>query len=276
MGTREDIPPARRRRDRRAGAARGGSPRPKPKPRRSRRRPSVSTTAEPAPEAPGTPPALRSTLGDGARRSAAGAGTAVPELERRNEAGRPPSPPKAQAPAEAAGGTPAQPRASHKAVAPSALTPSLPLALRGSIAGVPSFFIENFEIPPFLLPIFQAAGAAYGIPWQVLAAINEVETDYGRDLSTSSAGRRGLDAVPARIVGAVRRRRQRRRLQGPVQPRRRDLRGRALPARGRRRAEHPRRGLLLQPLAGLRQLGDAARTAARVARPPNSSGRSRA
>jgi soluble lytic murein transglycosylase-like protein len=70
-------------------------------------------------------------------------------------------------------------------------TPSLPLDLRSSIAGVPSFFIESFQIPPFLLPIFQAAGTAYGIPWQVLAAINEVETDYGRDLSLSSAGAEG-------------------------------------------------------------------------------------
>jgi murein DD-endopeptidase MepM/ murein hydrolase activator NlpD len=85
----------------------------------------------------------------------------------------------------------AEPRAKHSAAAPSSLTPSLPLSLRGSIAGVPSFFVENFEIPPFLLPIFQAAGAAYGIPWQVLAAINEVETDYGRDLSVSSAGAEG-------------------------------------------------------------------------------------
>jgi hypothetical protein len=56
---------------------------------------------------------------------------------------------------------------------------------------MPSFFIESFRVPPFLLPIFQAAGTAYGIPWQVLAAINEVETDYGRDLSLSSAGAEG-------------------------------------------------------------------------------------
>ncbi|HEV7936816.1 MAG TPA: lytic murein transglycosylase [Solirubrobacteraceae bacterium] len=56
---------------------------------------------------------------------------------------------------------------------------------------MPSFFINSFSIPPFLLPIYQAAGAAYGIPWQVLAAINEVETDYGRDLSVSSAGAEG-------------------------------------------------------------------------------------
>jgi murein DD-endopeptidase MepM/ murein hydrolase activator NlpD len=82
-------------------------------------------------------------------------------------------------------------RAKQKAPSPSALTPALPLDLRSSIAGVPSFFIESFQIPPFLLPIFQAAGTAYGIPWQVLAGINEVETDYGRDLSVSSAGAEG-------------------------------------------------------------------------------------
>lgn len=82
-------------------------------------------------------------------------------------------------------------RAAHKAVAPSSLTPQLPLSLSGTFGGIPSFFIEDFQVPPFLLPIFQAAGAAYDIPWQVLAAINEVETDYGRDLSVSSAGAEG-------------------------------------------------------------------------------------
>jgi len=59
------------------------------------------------------------------------------------------------------------------------------------VSGVPSFYINSFSIPPFLLPIYQAAGTAYGVPWQVLAAINEVETDYGRDLSLSSAGAEG-------------------------------------------------------------------------------------
>ena len=72
-----------------------------------------------------------------------------------------------------------------------------------------------------------------------------------------------MDAVPALIVGALRRRRQRRRLQGPIQPRRRDLRGRALPAR-RGRERGPRGGgVRLQPLAGVRGIGAAAREAAR-------------
>ena len=78
-----------------------------------------------------------------------------------------------------------------RAALPSAITPPLPLSFSASLAGIPAFFIESFRIPPFLLPIYQAAGTAYGVPWQVLAAINEVETDYGRDLSVSSAGAEG-------------------------------------------------------------------------------------
>jgi hypothetical protein len=82
-------------------------------------------------------------------------------------------------------------RKGRRAPSPSALTPPLPFAFTASLSGMPAFFIESFRIPPFLLPIFQAAGTAYGVPWQVLAAINEVETDYGRDLSVSSAGAEG-------------------------------------------------------------------------------------
>ena len=51
--------------------------------------------------------------------------------------------------------------------------------------------IDRFRIPPFLLPIYQAAGSQYGIRWEVLAAINEIETDYGRNLNVSSAGALG-------------------------------------------------------------------------------------
>jgi murein DD-endopeptidase MepM/ murein hydrolase activator NlpD len=92
---------------------------------------------------------------------------------------------------ESTGGSTGAPKRGKRAPKPSALTPPLPLSLSSSIAGVPAFFIESFRIPPFLLPIYQAAGTAYGVPWQVLAAINEVETDYGRDLSVSSAGAEG-------------------------------------------------------------------------------------
>ncbi len=61
----------------------------------------------------------------------------------------------------------------------------------GLASEVPNFFISQFKIPPFLLPIYQAAGIQYGIRWEILAAINEIETDYGRNLSVSSAGALG-------------------------------------------------------------------------------------
>jgi soluble lytic murein transglycosylase-like protein len=52
----------------------------------------------------------------------------------------------------------------------------------------PKITVAQFPVPPFLLPIFQAAGAQYGIHWQILAAINEAETGFGRNLRESSAG----------------------------------------------------------------------------------------
>jgi hypothetical protein len=70
--------------------------------------------------------------------------------------------------------------------------PTVSLATPGPARiGVPNFFIEKFRIPPFLLPIYQAAGIEYGVRWEVLAAINEIETDYGRNLNVSSAGALG-------------------------------------------------------------------------------------
>jgi hypothetical protein len=57
--------------------------------------------------------------------------------------------------------------------------------------GVPNFVIDSFEIPPFLLPIYQACGTEYGIPWEVLASINKIETGFGTNLNISSAGALG-------------------------------------------------------------------------------------
>ena len=54
-----------------------------------------------------------------------------------------------------------------------------------------SFFIDTYRTPPFLLPIYLAAAERYAVPWQVLAAINEVESNYGYDLGVSSAGAEG-------------------------------------------------------------------------------------
>ena len=82
---------------------------------------------------------------------------------------------------------PPAPRTKNGVPTPS--NPTFSFSLPGPAPlGVPNFFIDNFRIPPFLLPIYQAAGIEYDVPWQVLAGINEIETDYGRDLSVSSAG----------------------------------------------------------------------------------------
>ncbi len=56
---------------------------------------------------------------------------------------------------------------------------------------VPNLVLKQFQIPPFLLPIYQAAGTQYGIRWEILASINEIETNYGRNLNVSSAGALG-------------------------------------------------------------------------------------
>ena len=107
-------------------------------------------------------------------------------------------------PATGAGGCP-QP-STHEARprrrGPSPATPSAAPAagpLAGAVpAGVPNFFIDEFRIPPFLLAIYQAAGIQYGVRWEVLAAINEIETDYGRNLNVSSAGALGwMQFMPA-------------------------------------------------------------------------------
>jgi murein DD-endopeptidase MepM/ murein hydrolase activator NlpD len=83
--------------------------------------------------------------------------------------------------------------------APTADNPSFSVATPGAVPiGVPNFFIDKFRIPPFLLSIYQSAGTEYGVPWQVLAAINEIETDYGRNLNVSSAGAMGwMQFIPS-------------------------------------------------------------------------------
>jgi Transglycosylase SLT domain/Peptidase family M23 len=67
-----------------------------------------------------------------------------------------------------------------------------------STTGVPNFVIRKFRVPPFLLPIYQAAGIQFGVRWEILASINEVETDYGRNLNVSTAGAVGwMQFIPS-------------------------------------------------------------------------------
>ncbi len=175
----------------------------------------TTTTSTPAPEAPvATPPATTTEPVPSSPGQGAPVETTTPQVRAQHAQGSTPggsvhashAHKKSQSPTGGEGEEQEQASenaspavgAKHRAPAPSALTPPLPLTLGGPISGVSSFFIESFSVPPFLLPIYQAAGTAYGIPWQVLAAINEVETDYGRDLSVSSAGAEGwMQFLPA-------------------------------------------------------------------------------
>jgi len=71
---------------------------------------------------------------------------------------------------------------------PSAQAPNPP----GSVLVTP-----DLMVPPLvpqtrsydqLLALWQRDGALYGVPWQVLAAINKVESNFGRNMGPSSAG----------------------------------------------------------------------------------------
>jgi murein DD-endopeptidase MepM/ murein hydrolase activator NlpD len=57
-----------------------------------------------------------------------------------------------------------------------AFVPSMPTAAGGQV--------------PFsaLRQLWNGAGAAYGVPWQVLAAINKIESNFGNNMGPSSAG----------------------------------------------------------------------------------------
>jgi murein DD-endopeptidase MepM/ murein hydrolase activator NlpD len=49
-----------------------------------------------------------------------------------------------------------------------------------------------------LRPLWEQAGAAYGIPWQVLAAINKIESNFGQNMGPSSAGAIGwMQFIPS-------------------------------------------------------------------------------
>ncbi len=74
------------------------------------------------------------------------------------------------------------------ALFPSADVPNSP----GSVA-FPDFLLSRPAVVetrtyPQLLDLWQRAGGAYGIPWEVLASINKIESNFGRNMGPSSAG----------------------------------------------------------------------------------------
>jgi membrane-bound lytic murein transglycosylase B len=97
------------------------------------------------------------------------------------------------------GGKATTPGASSAPGAPNnvALPPQLVAGQAGALAALlggstaSAQALDFYRIPLFLLPIYRAAAIQYDVPWPILAAINEIETDYGTDLSVSSAGAEG-------------------------------------------------------------------------------------
>jgi hypothetical protein len=78
--------------------------------------------------------------------------------------------------------------ATSPAFLPSAQAPNAP----GAVVVTP-----DLMVPPLmpqtrsydqLLGLWQRFGTQYGVPWQVLAAINKVESNFGRNMGPSSAG----------------------------------------------------------------------------------------
>jgi cell wall-associated NlpC family hydrolase len=53
------------------------------------------------------------------------------------------------------------------------------------------------DIPPGYLQLYLAAGAAYGVPWQVLAGIGKVECDHGRNPHPSCTAEGAVNSAGA-------------------------------------------------------------------------------
>jgi cell wall-associated NlpC family hydrolase len=63
------------------------------------------------------------------------------------------------------------------------------MAAFGTMApGQPIAAAQADDIPPAQLAVMQQAAGACGLPWQVLAGVAKVESDFGRNMATSSAG----------------------------------------------------------------------------------------
>ncbi len=160
--------------------------------------PAPQVTPDPAttggtPTAGGVPPA---TKPKGDKTQVQPKGEKKPRSKRERGTGpddkRPPAPPKSLLqPKPVAATGPAAGGASGPYVLPAPTT-----------RGVPNILLDGFRVPPFLLPIYQAAGVQYGVRWEILAAINSIETDYGRNLNVSTAGALGwMQFMPGTWAG---------------------------------------------------------------------------
>jgi murein DD-endopeptidase MepM/ murein hydrolase activator NlpD len=71
---------------------------------------------------------------------------------------------------------------------PSAEVPNAPGAVGFSSALLSPPAVAETRSYPQLLGLWQRYGSVYSVPWQVLAAINKVESNFGRNMGPSSAG----------------------------------------------------------------------------------------
>ena len=116
------------------------------------------------------------------------------------ETSTPTSPPPAATPAPTGAAAPATDQTASLATALDGFSPTT--------VGVPNFFIDRFRIPPFLLPIYQAAGIAVR---RALGGARRDQRDRDRlrpQPQRLLRRRAGLDAVHARDLEDVRRGRQ--------------------------------------------------------------------
>ena len=87
----------------------------------------------------------------------------------------------------AAGGAGAQ-----TAALPSADTPNTPGQVQISFELAHPPVVPEARTQDQLVALWKNAGAAYGVPWEVLGAINKIESNFGRNMGPSSAGALGL------------------------------------------------------------------------------------
>src|SRR2546423_10750430 len=79
-------------------------------------------------------------------------------------------------------------RASSPVSVPSAGEPNAPGAISVPVSFTsPPALQQQLELTA-LHELWQRAGSAYGIPWNVLAAINKIESNFGQNMGPSSAG----------------------------------------------------------------------------------------
>jgi soluble lytic murein transglycosylase-like protein len=165
---------------------------------------STTIAAPPPPSARKAPkPAAAAPAPAATTPAATEAPTVVLQRKQRATTSKPENPSQTATAGKPTGASPAAAKAplgpNNVAVSPQLVAgqaAALAAALASSSASIQA--LGFYRIPLFLLPIYKAAAVQYGVPWQILAAINEIETNYGADQSVSTAGAIGwMQFMPA-------------------------------------------------------------------------------